>query len=65
MSQYLELYSDSRLSLINSLNHLVYRSHTVIVEIQYTHGRIQDLAMGGGARFLAKRVTYTSEASYE
>ena len=27
-------------------------------------GRIQDLAMGG-ARFVGKRVTYTSEVSYE
>ena len=26
---------------------------------------VQDLAMGAGARFLAKRVTYTSEAIYE
>ena len=27
-------------------------------------GRIQDMAMGG-PRFVGKRVTYTSEASYE
>ena len=32
----------------------------------YSQGRIQDLAMGGGgARFVGKRVTYTSEVSYE
>ena len=32
----------------------------------YMQGRIQDLAMGGGGpRFVGKRVTYTSEVSYE
>ena len=36
--------------------------HTVPYLLNY-QGRIHDLAMGG-ARFLAKRVTYTSEASY-
>ena len=30
----------------------------------YRQGRIQDLAMGG-PRFVGKRVTYTSEVSYE